>query len=166
MTDAERKALERYLAAERELEKARWAPIAAINAALGPLRACSRPDGRRASARASEAHRGPFAHAKYSATLKTANPVSCSALKSSAGATGPAKYGWTPKAKSSTGPLGLSLTEGPSAAFSGEVTAGSYAPLSLAGTVMESYVGGPTCGEKAAPRVKKGTFSGSSVSFG
>lgn len=46
MTDGERKALERYLAAERELEKARWALMAAINAAPTPAKSQAAQIGR------------------------------------------------------------------------------------------------------------------------
>jgi alpha-tubulin suppressor-like RCC1 family protein len=112
----------------------------------------------------------PFTEANYKATLKTAGPVSCSVLKAAGEtATGTAKYKWTPKAKASTGTLSMLLTETPAVAFSGEVTIGSYSPLTLSGKATESYTGGPTCGEKvgktAARAVKKGTFSGSGVSF-
>jgi hypothetical protein len=54
------------------------------------------------------------------------------------------------------------LSETPGIAFSGEVTTGSYSPLTLSGTVTESYAGAATCGAK---KVKKGTFSGSAVNF-
>ena len=112
----------------------------------------------------------PFTEAKYTATLKTAGPVSCSVLKTAGEpATGAAKYSWTPKAKASTGTLSMPLTETPDIAFSAEVTSGSYSPLTLTGTATESYTGGATCGEtvgkKTAKPVKKGTFSGSAVSF-
>jgi hypothetical protein len=105
----------------------------------------------------------PFTGTKYTATLKTAAPVSCSVLKAAGeAATGAAKYKWTPKAKGSTGTLSLLLTETPGVAFSGEVTSGSYSPLTLLGTATESYTGAATCGAK---KVKKGTFTGSAVNF-
>ncbi len=108
----------------------------------------------------------PFTGATYTATLKTAGPVSCSALKAvGEPATGTAKYAWTPKAKGSTkGTLSMPLTETPDISFSGDVTTGVYSPLTLTGTATESYTGGATCG--AVKAVKKGTFSGSAVSFG
>jgi hypothetical protein len=111
-----------------------------------------------------------FTGATYTATLKTAGPVSCSVLTGAGEpATGAAKYTWTPKAKASKGTLTMPLTETPDIAFSGEVTAGPYSPLTLTGSITESYTGGATCGEKvgkkAAKAVKKGTFSGSAVSF-
>ena len=112
----------------------------------------------------------PFTEATYTATLKTAAPVSCSVLGTAGeAAAGAAKYKWTPKAKASTGTLSMLLTETPDIAFSGEVTTGSYAPLTLAGFATESFTGAATCaekvGKKAAKPVKKGTFSGSAVTF-
>jgi YVTN family beta-propeller protein len=111
----------------------------------------------------------PFTEAKYTATLKTAVPVSCSALAGAGEpATGTAKYKWTPKAKASTGTLSMPLTETPEIAFSAELTTGPYSPLMLTGTATERYTGAATCGEKvgkkAAKAVKTGTFSGSAVS--
>jgi YVTN family beta-propeller protein len=107
----------------------------------------------------------PFTGATYTATLKTAGPVSCSVLKTAGEpAAGASKYKWTPKAKASTGTLSMPLTETPEIAFSADVTGGSYSPMTLAGTATESYTGGATCdekaGKKAAKAVKKGTFSG------
>ena len=107
----------------------------------------------------------PFTGATYTATLKTAGPVSCSVLTGAGErATGAASYRWTPKAKASTGTLSMPLTETPDIAFSADVTSGSYAPSTLTGTATESYTGGATCGEKvgkkAAKAVKKGAFSG------
>ena len=64
---------------------------------------------------------------------------------------------------------GVPLTQTPGVSFSGEVTAGSYSPLTLTGAATESFTGGATCGEKvgkkAAQAVKKGAFVGSAVSF-
>jgi hypothetical protein len=107
----------------------------------------------------------PFTATTYTATLKTAGPVSCSVLMG-AGETagGAAKYEWTPKAKASAGTLSMPLTEMPGVAFSANVTSGSYSPQKLTGTASESYTGGATCGEKvgkkAVKAVKKGIFSG------
>ena len=108
----------------------------------------------------------PFTEAKYTAALKTTGPISCTVLKAEGEtATGAAKYRWTPNAKASTGTLSMLLTEAPDIAFSGEVTSGSYAPLTLIGLATESFTGGATCGERvgkhAAKAVNKGTFSGS-----
>jgi hypothetical protein len=103
----------------------------------------------------------PFTAAKYAATLTTAGPVSCSVLKGAGeAASAAANFKWTPKAKSSKGTLSLPLSEMPGVAFSGEVTSGSYSSLALSGKATESYSG--ACGGKV---VKKGTFSGSAVSF-
>ncbi len=112
----------------------------------------------------------PFTGARYTATLKTAGPVSCSVLTGAGEpATGAATYKWTPKAKASKGTLSMSLTETPDIAFSAEVTSGPYAPLTLTGTATESYTGGATCGEKvgkkAVKAVKEGTLSGLISSF-
>ncbi len=112
----------------------------------------------------------PFTGATYTATLKTAGPVSCSVLTGAGEpAAGAATYKWTPKAKASKGTLSMPLTETPDIAFAAEVTSGSYAPLTLTGTATENYTGGATCGEKvgkkAVKAVKKGTFSGVISSF-
>jgi hypothetical protein len=111
-----------------------------------------------------------YTQVAYKATLKTAGPVSCSVLAGAGEtATGTAKYSWSPKASASTGPLNMLLTETPGVSFLGEVVAGSYSPVTLSGTSSESYTGGPTCGvpvgTKPAKAVKKGTYSGSAVSF-
>lgn len=111
-----------------------------------------------------------FTSASYSATLKTTGAVSCSVLtEAGEGASGAAKFKWTPKAKPSTGTLTLPLTETTSVALSGGLASGTYSPLSLDGTLSESYEGGDKCGvaegKKKAKAVKKGTFEGSAVSF-
>ena len=113
----------------------------------------------------------PFTEAKYTATLTTAGPVSCSALTGAGGAaSGAVKLKWTPKAKPSTttGTLGTFLTETPGAALSGSLTAGPYSPLTITGSGSESFTGGSACGvpvgTKPAKAVKVGTFSGA-VSF-
>ncbi len=115
----------------------------------------------------------PFTEVKFAALLTTAGPVSCSVLTGTGEtATGASTYKWTPKPKkapASTGPLSMPLTETPDIAFSGEVTSGFYAPLTLTGFATERFAGGATCGEqvgkKAAEAVKKGMFSGSAVGF-
>ena len=116
----------------------------------------------------------PFTDVAYKATLTTAGPVSCSDLTGPgerATATGSAKYKWTPKSKPSTatGPLSLVLSEAPSVAFSGENTEGSFSPLTFSGATSESYEGGAKCGlsegKKKAKAVKKGTFTGTTITF-
>jgi Regulator of chromosome condensation (RCC1) repeat len=105
----------------------------------------------------------PFTETKYTATLKTAGPVSCSVLKATGEtATGAAKYKWTPSVKASKGTLNMLLTETPGVAFSGDVTSGTYAPQTGSGTATESYNGAATC---STTTVKKGVFSGSAVNF-
>ena len=101
-----------------------------------------------------------FTEVSYKATLTTAAAVSCSVLTGAGEpATGPAKYKWTPKPKpaTSTGPLSLMLSETPSVAFSGEVTAGPFSPLKFSGAASETYEGGPKCG---VPNGKKAARSG------
>lgn len=106
-----------------------------------------------------------FKEANYTARLMTSGAVSCSVLKATGEtASGPAKYKWVPKAKTSKGTLSFPLSETAGSAFSGALTSGSYSPLTLSGSVTESYAGAGTCGE-AGNTVKDGTFSGSSVSF-
>ncbi len=104
-----------------------------------------------------------FTKVKYTATLKTAGPVSCSVFTGAGEtATGPAAYKWTPTAAASTGTLNMLLTATPGIAFSGAVTGPSYSGLTLEGTVSESYTGVAKCTTK---KVRKGTFSGSAVNF-
>ena len=113
-----------------------------------------------------------FTAVKYTATLKTAGPVACPVLKAAGEtASGAVKFKWTPKAKPSTatGTLSMFLTETPSLRFSGELLLGFGHTEPFSGTVSEGYTGGPTCGQPVGSRpakaVKKGTFSGSAVSF-
>jgi YVTN family beta-propeller protein len=118
----------------------------------------------------SECNGETFTGVSYTATLKTEGAVSCSVLSgASEVASGSAKFKWTPKARPSTGTLNLPLTETPVVALSGGLTAGTYSPLSLAGSVSEKFTGGSTCGvpvgTKPAKAVKKGTFTGSAVAF-
>lgn len=111
-----------------------------------------------------------FTGTRYTATLTTAGAVSCSILKAAGEPeSGSVKYRWAPKTKASIGTLSLPLTEADGVALSGAVITGPYSPLTLSGTANETYTGGATCGEKvgkkAAPVVKKGTFSGPAVDF-
>jgi hypothetical protein len=113
----------------------------------------------------------PFTAATYTATLKTASPLSCSVLKTTGeSATGEAKYKWTPKAKASKGTLELLLGETPGIAFAGALGSGPYSPLTLSGSVSEHYTNAATCAVPQGKRgvikaVTKGTFSGSALDF-
>jgi hypothetical protein len=113
----------------------------------------------------------PFTAAKYTASLTTTSKVTCSALSGPGAATfGTTKYTWTPKTKASTGTLGMPLTETSGIALSGELEGGPYSPLTLSGTVSESYTNAAICGVPQGSRgvikpVTKGTFSGSAVTF-
>ena len=105
----------------------------------------------------------PFTKATYTAKLKTTEPVSCSLLPAAwETARGSAKFKWMPRARASAATLSLLLTEKPEVGFSGEVTTGSYSPLTISGALTESYVGAATCSTK---KVKKATYSGSAVDF-
>ncbi len=113
-----------------------------------------------------------FTGATYKTTLKTAGAVACSVLTGAGEpASGAASLKWTPKAKPSTatGTLEMLLTETPSVALSGALTAGPFSPLTLAGKTSMTFTGGPTCGvpvgKKPAKAVKKGTFTGTTVAF-
>jgi Glycine rich protein len=113
----------------------------------------------------------PFAAASYTATLKTAAAVACSALtESGQTASGAAKLAWTPKAKATKGTLLMLLTEAAGSTLSGQLESGPYSPLALSGTVSERYTNSATCGIPQGRRgvvkaVTKGTFSGSGLGF-
>ncbi len=96
-----------------------------------------------------------FAEVKYSATITTNAPVSCSVLAStSEPSTGPAKFKWTPPVKASAGTLSIPLTEALGPSLSGAVTTGAYSPLHLSGTVAEKFSGAGTCGSPKAKPVR------------
>ena len=108
----------------------------------------------------------PFTSVAYKATLKTTGMVGCPVLKGTGElASGAASFKWTPKTKPSktTGTLGMLLTETPSAALSGELTAGPFSPLTLSGKTSITFTGGSTCGGTKA--VTKGTFTSTTVAF-
>ncbi len=113
----------------------------------------------------------PFTEAKYAATLTTTGKVTCSALSGPGAATfGSGKYAWTPKTRATTGTLNMPLTETADTALSGELESGPYSPLTLSGTASESYTNAAICGVPQGKHgivkaVRKGTFSGSAVSF-
>jgi hypothetical protein len=106
----------------------------------------------------------PFTETTYTATLKTAAPVSCSVLAGAGEpATGAAKFKWTPKPKpsKSTGILELPLTGASEGTSSGKVTAGPDSPLMFTVALLtESWTGEAACGAKP---VKKATFTGQGI---
>ncbi|HTZ65694.1 MAG TPA: hypothetical protein VMB51_16460 [Solirubrobacteraceae bacterium] len=112
-----------------------------------------------------------FTEAKYAATLTTTGTVTCSVLEGSGAPTfGAVRYAWSPKTKRTTGTLSIPLTEAPGIALSSKLESGPYSPLTLSATVSESYTDAAICGVPQGKRgvvtpVKKGTFSGSAVSF-
>ena len=88
-----------------------------------------------------------FTGTKYTAALTTTSKVTCSALSGLGAATfGTAKYAWTPKTKATTGTISLPLTDVAGIAVSGELESGPYSPLTLSGTVSESYTNVVICG--------------------
>lgn len=111
---------------------------------------------------------GPTA-AKYVAQLKSTEAVTCSALSSivaEATTTSSFLVKWSPKgAGTSTGTLGMPLTEVAGASLGGTLEGGPFkTSAGLSGTVSESFTGGPACGSgKKAKAVKNGTFTGSPV---
>ncbi len=113
-----------------------------------------------------------FTGATYTATLKASGMAGCPVLKTAGElASGAAKFKWTPKTKpgTSTGTLEMRLTETPSVAFAGALTAGPFSPLALSGKTSMTFTGGSTCGlpvgTKPAKAVKKGMFTGTTVVF-
>ncbi len=110
-----------------------------------------------------------FRWVKYTATLKTPAPVSCLALKAAGEpAVGAASYAWALRARASRGTLGLPLSETLGVALTGTVASGPYSPLTVDGTVRESYSMSSRCGipfGKVPVRVTKGRFTGTGVAF-
>lgn len=108
--------------------------------------------------------------AKYVGQLKTAEPVTCSALTGAAAAEGSIVVKWSPKGQgNSMGSLAMSLTEVPGASFGGTLESGLLSGSTLAGTVSQTYTGGATCGvgngKKKGKKVDKGSFTGSTVTI-
>lgn len=114
----------------------------------------------------------PFATVNYTATLKTAGPVTCAALAGPGEpATGAARFDWSSTAKTSKGSLTVPLAESLDLAFefAGEAATGPYSPMPFTGTTTTRYVDGATCGQeigkKLAKPVKEGELRQSEVSF-
>jgi hypothetical protein len=112
---------------------------------------------------------GGFTSAKYTATLKTTNALSCASLDSAGEpATGTVTISWLPKAKGgkSIGSFSMPVTEKPAAALDGTLESGPFSPATLYGEVSQTYSGAATCGaavkNKVKP-VKKATFTGSAI---
>jgi YVTN family beta-propeller protein len=111
----------------------------------------------------------PFTSAKYTAKLTTTGAVGCSVLQNSGAASGTVSLTWAPgtKPKSSNGSFSLPLAEEQAGtSLTSSLTKGPFTPLTLVGTVSESYTDAAVCGVPQGKRgvvkpVKKGTFSGS-----
>jgi hypothetical protein len=111
---------------------------------------------------------GTVTTAKYVAQLKTADPVSCSALASPGEvATGSIVIKWSPKGQgNSNGTFSMPLTASAGVSIGGSLEHGPFETLALSGTVAQSFQG--TCGgggkgKKKAKKVKTGSFTGSPV---
>ncbi len=106
---------------------------------------------------------------KFVAHFKTATAVTCATL-TGAGVGAAAEENkivikWTPKGGgNSQGTISVPITEVPGALVSGGIESGPFAEDTIAGSVSQSYTGGPTCGtpegKKKAKKVNKGTLSG------
>jgi hypothetical protein len=112
----------------------------------------------------------------YTTKFTTAVPVSCELLTGKEEvtlSTGALSIKWLPAEEgSSNGTIQFPVGEGALAGMTGVVSGGPLAattPLKAA-SVLESFTGGSTCGEKvgkkAAKPVKSGSFSSSTVEFG
>jgi hypothetical protein len=114
-----------------------------------------------------------FTSAKYTATLKTARAVSCTALTDPAGepATGPLLLKWSPKARGaeSNGTLRLQLTETAGANIEGALESGQLSPSNIAGSISQTFTKASSCGtakgSKPVQPVKAAKFSGPAVTL-
>ncbi len=123
----------------------------------------------------SECEEGPE-RATYTAKFQTAGPVSCELLfgtEEVTPATAALSIKWAPSEEGrSMGTIMFPVGEGSLAGLAGSVSGGPFAAATAltAGSVFESFTGGPTCGEpvgkKAAKPVKAGFFSTPAVEFG
>ncbi len=87
--------------------------------------------------------------AKYVAHLKTAEPVTCSALTGAGAAEegGTIVLKWSPKGQgNSMGSFTMPLTEVPGVSLGGTLESGPFSGASIAGTVSQTFTGGVTCG--------------------
>ena len=110
-----------------------------------------------------------FTSAKYTAKVTTEAAVGCSELQKPyppVGATGTATFTWAPetKPKTSKGSFGFSVAGGGAAPLTSALTTGPFTPMTLSGTVSESYTNAATCGVPQGrlgiiKAVTKGTFS-------
>jgi hypothetical protein len=109
-----------------------------------------------------------FTSAKYTAALKTSDPIGCAALGSADGApaTGALTVKWAPKTKGSKslGSLRLPITEAPEAELGGGLTSGPFSPGTIYGAVSQTFAAASSCGVPVKGKVKplkKATLTGS-----
>jgi len=112
--------------------------------------------------------------ASYAAVLKTSEALSCTALSTPAQMSNPSKSftaTWNEEGRSK-GSLSMPVSEAAFTGFAGSLSGG---PLETATTLeatslLESFTGGPTCGQRSGKRaaepVRRGLFSTSEVEFG
>lgn len=110
--------------------------------------------------------------AKYLAHLKTAEPVTCSALTGAGALEEETKIiiKWSPRGQgNSMGTFSMPLTEVPGVSLGGTLASGPFSGGSIAGTVSQTFTGGATCGvahgKKPPKKLSKGTFTGSAVTI-
>jgi hypothetical protein len=113
---------------------------------------------------------GTFTGGKYTGTLKTGNPISCSTLGSGGQpAAGALIVKWLPKAKGaeSNGSLSILVTETSGATISGGLESGQLSGASLTGSISQNFAKASSCGVevkgKPAKPLKASTLSGSTV---
>lgn len=112
-----------------------------------------------------------FTGAKYSATLKTSQAVTCATLTTSLGApaTGPLIARWTPKAKGaeSNGTLNIAVTAVPGTPLSGSLESGPLSPSALAANLSQTFAKAASCGTGKGTRppapLRAATFAGTTV---
>jgi hypothetical protein len=104
---------------------------------------------------------------KYVAHLKTAEAVSCAALKGAGAPDGQTSIvlKWVPHSEgNSNGTFSMPLTEAAPVSLAGTIGKGPFDEDAIAGTVTQTYTDGATCGvgngHKKAKKVNKGTVSG------
>jgi hypothetical protein len=116
-----------------------------------------------------------FQSGGYSAKLMTTEALTCSALSSAAlEGTSSKSFSitWSEAEGVSKGSLTLPLSEAPLTGLAGTLSGGPFASATSfkASSVLESFAGGPSCGQPLgkhkAKAVKSGTFSTSEVQFG
>jgi hypothetical protein len=102
-----------------------------------------------------------FESATYTATLKTAEPVTCATVMTGGGvpASGPLIIKWKPHSEAghSRGTFSMPLSAMSPVSVAGTLESGPFAGRGISTAVSQSY--GPSCEE--VKKIKKGSFEGS-----